>query len=397
MNAPPPHVRYRDLAAFYLRFSLQAFGGPVAHLAMAEDEMVTRRGWLTREHFLDLIAATNLIPGPNSTEVMIHVGFVLRGIPGAVLAGVCFITPAALVSLLLALVYIAYGMLPQVEAAMWGIQPVIVAIILVAAYRLARSALKNPRLWVVSGISLALVGLTELPEVVVLLGMGVIYAALIWLQTAPLMAMLWIGGLPALTRAAEAAANAANATLGGLFAYFLGVGATLFGSGYLLISYMETGLVRELGWLTQSQLLAAISIGQFTPGPVLTTATVTGAMILGVPGAIAATIAIFLPSFVFVIVTAPLIPRMRRSRTMGAFLDGVNAAVIAAIVVTVARLAGEAFSPLTPGAALTIGPVSLIAAALALISAVALVRYRVNATWLLLLGAGVGLLVSAAS
>lgn len=396
MNAPPPSVRYRDLAVFYLRFSLQAFGGPVAHLAMAEDEMVARRRWLTREHFLDLIAATNLIPGPNSTEVMIHVGFVLRGIPGAVLAGVCFITPAALVSLLLALVYIAYGTLPQVEAAMWGIQPVIVTIILIAAYRLAPSALKNRRLWALSGLSLALVGLTDLPEVIVLLGAGVVYAAYVRLQTAPVTALLWIGGLPAVARAAEAAANTASATLGGLFAYFFGVGATLFGSGYLLISYMETGLVRELGWLTQSQLLAAISIGQFTPGPVLTTATVTGAMILGVPGAIIATIAIFLPSFVFVIATAPLIPRMRRSRTMGAFLDGVNAAVIAAIIATVARLAGTAFGPLTPTAPLALGPVSLIALALAAVSAAALVRYRLNATWLLLLGAAVGLLVSAA-
>jgi chromate transporter len=385
---PVPPVAYRTLALFFLRFSLQAFGGPVAHIAMGEDEIVTRRGWLTRAHYLDLVAATNLIPGPNSTEVMIHVGYVLRGIPGAVLAGACFITPAALLSLALALLYIAYGTLPSVEAALWGIQPVIVAIILVAAWRLGRSALKTGLLWALGAVSLVLIAFGGLPELAVLLGAGVVYALFVRLRAAPTAALLLIGGLPAL---APAAAGAASATLGGLFVYFLGVGATLFGSGYLLVTYLENGLVRDLGWLTQSQLLAAISIGQFTPGPVLTTATVAGAMILGVPGAVVATVAIFLPAFVLVIITAPFIPRMRRSNTMGAFLDGINAAVIAAIVVTVARLAGTAFAPQTEGAFLVVGPFSLIALAIGAVSLIALIRFRVNATWLLLFGIGVGL------
>ncbi|MFN8377913.1 MAG: chromate efflux transporter [Anaerolineae bacterium] len=394
-DSPTPIVSYRTLALFFLRFSLQAFGGPVAHISMAEDELVTRRKWLTREHYLDLVAATNLIPGPNSTEVMIHVGFILRGIPGAVLAGACFITPAALLSLALALIYITYGTLPQIEAALWGIQPVIVAIILVAAYRLARSALRTGPMWVLGAVSLLLIVVTPVPELFILLGAGVAYALFVRLRTAPTALFLIGGALPALVHAVDTTSAAVTPTMGGLFAFFFGVGATLFGSGYLLVTYLENGLVRQLGWLTQDQLLAAITIGQFTPGPVLTTATVTGTMILGIPGAIVATIAIFLPAFVLVIVTAPLIPRMRRNRTMGAFLDGINAAVIAAILVTVVRLAGTAFAPLTPTAPLMIGPFSGIALLLGLLSLVALIRYRLNATFLLLLGAGVGLLAGA--
>ena len=395
--SPASLVRYRDLARFFLRFSLTAFGGPVAHIAMGEDEIVTRRNWLSRDHYLDLIAATNLIPGPNSTEVMIHVGYVLRGMPGAILAGACFIGPTALLSFLLALAYITYGTLPSVEAAFWGIQPVIIAIILVAAWRLARSALKTGGLWALGGVSLAIIAVTDIPDVAVLIGAGITYALVIRLRAAPTAGLLVLSGLPAFIRAAETATAAVAPTLGSLFVYFLGVGATLFGSGYLLVTYLENGLVRDLGWLTQDQLLAAITIGQFTPGPVLTTATVVGTMLLGLPGAIVATIAIFLPAFVLVIVTAPLIPRMRRSRTMGAFLDGINAAVIPAILVTVARLAGTAFAPFTHATPLTIGPFSLIALAIAAISLVALVRYRINATWLLLFGVGAGVLVSLVS
>ncbi len=397
MNPPQNLVSYAELARFFLRFSLQAFGGPAAHIAMGEDEIVTRRGWLTREHFLDLVAATNLIPGPNSTEVMIHTGFVLRGIPGAVVAGACFITPSALLSLTLAVIYVEFGALPRVEAAFWGIQPVIVTIILIAAYRLAPSALKNVPLWALFGVSLLLIAFSSIPELFVLLGAGVAYAAFVRLRTASTTTLLFVASLPALVRAAESAVNGASATLGGLFVYFLGVGATLFGSGYLLVSYLEAGLVRDLGWLTQSQLLAAISIGQFTPGPVLTTATVAGYMIAGVPGAFVSTIAIFLPAFVLVILSAPLIPRMRRSRTMSAFLNGINAAVIAAILVTVLRLAGTAFTPLTPATPLAVGPLSLIALAIGLLSALAQVRYRVNTTFLLLAGAAIGLLAHLAS
>ncbi len=380
-------VSYRELARLFLRLSIGAFGGPVAHIAMAEDEVVTRRGWLTRDHYLDLIAATNLIPGPNSTEVMIHVGYTMRGIPGALLSGACFIGPSFLLTLALAVLYKAGGALPQVDAALAGITPVILAIILVAAYRLGPSALKSPALWIVFGLALLAVGLLAVPEVIAILGSGVVYT--IYQQArrgggASGLALL----LPLLAAPLAQAVEAARVTPLDLFWYFLKIGSVLFGSGYVLITYIQRDLVSSFGWLTNRQLLDAIAIGQITPGPVSTTAAVVGYLLADIPGAVAATLGIFLPPFVLVILTAPLIPKLRRNAVAGAFLSGVNAGVMAAILATVIVLAGSALR--TPS-----GAISAISVVLFALTLAGLIRFRINATWLILIGGLVGLAFSA--
>lgn len=379
-STPVVKVSLWELARLFLRLSVLAFGGPVAHIALAEDEVVNRRKWLTREHYLDLVAATNLIPGPNSTEVMIHVGHVTRGIPGAIVAGFCFISPAFIITLVLAVLYVQSGSIPQINALLWGIKPVMIAIITNAGYRLLQTALKTADLWLLFGLSLIGIVLLNQAEVIVMLAAGVLYAAYKNVRSTPsflLLPFYAFGGGNLQTIAP---------TLFDIFWYFLRIGSVLFGSGYLLVAYIQQDLVAGLGWLTPQQVLDAIAIGQATPGPVFTTATVVGYIVAGFPGAIVATIGIFLPAFVLVILTAPLIPRMRQSKITSAFLSGVNAGVIAAILVTLVELANVALR--TPNG-LTFSPVAI---ALAVIALVALVHWKINATWLIVAGALIGLI-----
>lgn len=394
-----PSVTYGDLIRLFLKLSLTAFGGPIAHIAMAEDEIVVRRGWMTRDHFLDLVAATNLIPGPNSTEVMIHVGYVTKGIPGALLAGACFIGPAFLLTLALAVLYSSTGQIPQIEAILWGIKPVIVAIIAQAGYRLAITALKNRALWILLIVSLAVVLFTPVPEVIVMIAAGVVYglyvtgfggtvaAMVAFLNPHPVPLSLMARGNTLFTSTLSLV-QAAPASLWDIFFYFLKIGSVLFGSGYVLISYIQQDVVNGFGWLTGRQLLDAVAIGQLTPGPVSTTVAVVGYIIAGLAGAIAATMGIFLPSFVLVILTAPLIPKMRQSKFLGGFLSGVNAGVIAAILVTLIELTGAALRTLDGS---TWSPVAIL---LALVALALLIRYKTNATWLILMGGVVGLVAS---
>jgi chromate transporter len=382
-SSETPRVAYGTLARVFIRLSLTAFGGPAAHIAIAEEEIVTRRRWLTREHYLDLIAATNLIPGPNSTEVMIHVGYLLRGIPGAVLAGACFIVPPSLLSLALAVLYVGGGSLPQIASVLAGIKPVIVAIIAGVGYRLLRTALRKTGLWVLFGLSILVIVFSDVPEVLVMLGAGLLYALVQTGGTRRLLAGasgLALAYLPPLA----AAPTAATAGIWDIFWYFLKIGSVLFGSGYVLIAYIQQDLVNNFGWLTGQQLLDSIAIGQMTPGPLSTTVTVVGYIVAGVPGAIIGTFGFFLPSFVLVILTAPLIPRMRRSPFLSAFLSGINAGVIAAILVTLVDLANAALR--APD-----GGWSPAASLLALAALLMLLRFRVSATWLILLGGLVGL------
>jgi chromate transporter len=400
MNTSSP-VAYAELARLFLRLSLTAFGGPVAHIALAEDEIVTRRKWLTRDYFLDLVAAANLIPGPNSTETMIHVGYTLRGIPGAVLTGACFIIPAFLLTLALSALYVSTGSIPQVNAVLWGIKPVIVAIIANVAYRLVLTALKSPALWLVFGLSMLALVVFNVPEVIVMLAAGVVYALYRWWgRNNPAMALLlFLPVLNLVTRPAVSVfplpilalqiAETVRVGLWDIFFYFLRIGSVLFGSGYVLIAYIQQDLVDTFHWLTSRQLLDAIAIGQSTPGPVLTTSTVVGYIIAGLPGAVVATLGIFLPSFVLVILTAPLIPRMRKSHVMGAFLTGVNAGVVAAILVTLVDLTQAALR--TPDGA----AISPLAVALAVVALALLVRTKINATWLIVAGGMVGLVAGA--
>ena len=386
-------VSYAELARLFARLSAVAFGGPIAHLALIEDEVVTRRKWITREHFLDVVAATNLIPGPNSTETMIHIGYTMRGIPGALVAGFCFITPAFLITLALAVLYVSSGTIPEMEALLWGIKPVIISVILVAAYRLVPTALKNRLLWLTAIAAGAVIALFDLPEALVMIGAGIVYAVIKVgaLGGGGFTGLLLIAVQPSVQIAAQVA-EGARAGLWEIFAYFVKVGSVLFGSGYVLVTFLQRDLVEGFGWLSAREMLDAIAIGQLTPGPVLTATTVVGYILAGLPGAVLATVGVFLPSFVLVILTAPLIPRMRRSRWMGAFLSGVNAAVVAAIVVTVVGLIGEALRPLN-GADVSVGGVSLLALLLAVGALIALIRWCLNATWVIVAGGAIGLLL----
>ena len=388
MKAASPGLA--ELARVFLRLSVTAFGGPVAHIALAEEELVRRRGWLTREHYLDLIAAANLIPGPNSTEVMIHVGYSVRGARGALVSGACFIGPAFLLTLALSALYVRSGALPEVAAVFRGIQPVMVGVIAGAGWRLLHSALQGRALWALSSACAAALAITELPQVVVMALAGLLHVLWQWrgkwrLPGAGAIGAL-LSGLPAQADGLTLAAAAPGATE--LFLYFLRIGAILFGSGYLLVAYIQQDLVSSYGWLGGQQLLDAIAIGQTTPGPVLTTATAIGAMVAGLPGALTATLGIFLPSFVFVLLSAPHIPRLRQSRAVRDFLGGVHAAVVAAILVTLLSLARGALSD--GGGGLWLPGAALCGAALA-----GLLRWRVNATWLIAGGGLAGLALGA--
>lgn len=335
-------ARLREVAAVFLKLGLTAFGGPAVHIALMEEELVVRRGWLDRERYLDLVGATNVIPGPNSTEVAIHLGFLRAGWPGLIVAGVCFILPAALLITLLAAFYVRYGALPAIQPFLRGIEPAVLAILLIAVWRLGRAAIKNAALVVVGLLvfAAALAGVGELPA---LFGGGLL--GMLWLRAggakpakaASVLLLLGAGGMAC---AAGGAAQAQVVPLGALGLFFLKIGSLLYGSGYVLIAFLEGGLVQGHGWLTRAQLLDAIAAGQFTPGPLFTTATFIGYVLAGVPGALVATVAIFLPAFVFVAILGPVLPRLRRVAGVAAFLDAVNVsaiALMAAVALTLAR------------------------------------------------------------
>jgi chromate transporter len=366
-----------EVGLYFLRLGFTAFGGPAAHIAMMEEDVVRRRGWLSHEEFLDMLGATNLIPGPNSTEMAIHIGLVRAGWPGLALAGACFIVPAAAVTLAFAWAYARYGALPQAQAVLYGIKPVIIAVVAQALWGLARTAVKNRFLAALTAAATA-ASFLGVNEMIVLLGGGVL-AVLAAESSRPGGKRLLSFAAP-LGLSAPAGTALAGAPFGllSLFLFFLKVGAVLFGSGYVLLAFLQSSLVERWHWLTQSQLLDAVAVGQFTPGPVFTTATFIGYLLGGVRGAFVATLGIFLPSFVFVAASGPLIPRLRRSPAAGAFLDGVNAASLALMLV-VACLLGRS--------ALIDAPTCLLAAA----SALLLIRARVNSAWLVLGGALLGL------
>jgi len=382
---PPESSRgreLRELALLFLRLGATAFGGPAVHIAMMEEEVVRRRRWLAREEFLDLLGATNLIPGPNSTEMAIHVGHRRAGGAGLVVAGTCFILPAFLIVLAIAWAYVRFRTLPAANALLYGVKPVIIAIVLQALWRLARSAVKNGLLAAL-GLLTAAAAAFGANEIALLLGAGALMAMLSATRgegSERSLALLLGAGAPA---AGFAATTSVSVNLGVLFLSFLKIGAVLFGSGYVLLAFLRADFVERLGWLSETQLLDAIAVGQATPGPVFTTATFVGYVLAGVPGAIAATVGIFLPAFVFVAASGPLVPRLRRSAVAGAFLDGVNVAAVALIAVVTWQLAR---------AAIVDGP-SLV---LAVASALLLFGFGASSTLLMLAGGLAGLALSAA-
>ncbi|MBA4378413.1 MAG: chromate transporter [Gemmatimonas sp.] len=376
----------RELASLFLRLGALSFGGPAAHNALMRTEVVHKRGWLTDAEFLDLMGATNLIPGPNSTELAIHIGHRRAGRAGLLVAGACFILPAVLITLAFAWAYVRFGALPRVAALLDGVKPVIVAVVVHALWGMSRSALKRPRPVVLAAASLVAV-LAGVNELLVLAGAGL--AALATRLSSPGRPpgalLLGLGGflaaasrLPAAAVAGAAELAARPFALPSLFLFFLKVGSVLFGSGYVLIAFLRADLVDRWRWLTESQLLDAVAVGQVTPGPLFSTATFIGYLLGGVPGAVLATLGIFLPAFVFVALSGPLVPRLRRSPTAGAFLDGVVAASLA-LMAAVSWQIGRSAVRDAPSAVLA-------AVALAL-----LVRTRVGSLWLVLGGGLAGL------
>jgi len=356
-----------------LRLGATAFGGPAAHIAMMKAEVVDRRRWLSEERFLDLLGATNLIPGPNSTEMAIHIGWDRRRWPGLAVAGVSFIVPAMLLTGAIGWAYVTFGTLPQAGWLLYGVKPVILGVILQAIWGLAPKAARTPPLRLLGALAAGLSAL-GVNELVVLLGAGAVAVA-----TAGRKARSSLGAAPqAIPLAFGVAAAAVTApSAGALFGVFFKIGSVLFGSGYVLLAFLRADLVQRLGWLTEAQLIDAIAVGQVTPGPVFTTATFIGYVLAGPSGALAATLGIFLPAFLFVALSGPLVPKLRASPTASAFLDGVNVASLALMVVVTVQL----------GAAALLDAVSVGSA---LLSALLLVRFRVNATWLVLGGAAVG-------
>ncbi len=379
----------RELAAFFLRLGLTAFGGPAAHIAIMEDELVRRRGWLSREKFLDLLGASNLIPGPSSSELAIHIGYQRAGFAGLLVAGTCFILPAFAMVSAFAWAYVHFGHLPAISALLYGVKPVVIAVILQALWGLSRTAVKTKLLAAVGLIAtvLAYVGLHPL-LLLLIAGLAMTLTKVDFHRAgitslapplAPRLALARFMQAPRAWLAAVAASIATPVTLSSLFLVFLKIGAVVFGSGYVLLAFLRADLVVHRGWLTDSQLIDAVAVGQVTPGPVFTTATFIGYLLGGMKGATVATVGIFLPAFVLVAISGPLVFGIRKSKIAGAFLDGVNVASLALMAVVSWQLARASI-------------INIETAVLAVVSLVALLRFRVNSAWLVLGGAIVGIL-----
>lgn len=377
------HVSLPSLALLFLRLGATSFGGPAAHIALMEDEFVRRRKWISREEFLDLVGAANLIPGPNSTEVAMHVGLKRGGWIGFILAGICFILPAFLIVAGCGWIYTRYGALPQASGLLAGVKPIIIAVVAQALWGFGKTALKTRLLQAVAFATFC-ANLAGFHELAALFVAGAV-TALIAIK--PPKSTVRATGAVSL---AAGMTGAASASIGGgvsasavtfgltpLFLFFLKVGAVLYGSGYVLLAFLRADLVERFGWLTEAQLLDAVAVGQMTPGPVFTTATFIGYVLGGPAGSVVATIGIFLPAFFFVAISAPLIPRIRRSATAGAFLDGVNAGSLALMAVVALYLARPVAGAWIP-------------ALMAVVSGVLLIRYRVNSSWLVVAGALLG-------
>ncbi|MGA2980097.1 MAG: chromate efflux transporter [Terriglobales bacterium] len=366
-----------QIAQVFLKLGTIAFGGPAAHLAMMEEEFVRRRQWITHAEFLDRLATANLIPGPSSTEVAIFVGQLKRGWRGLIVAGCCFIIPAAAIVSVIAWAYVRFGSLPKAEGILWAIKPAVVAIVIQALGKLARTGVRTPRLAMIAALATGL-SLVRVSPILVLLFAGLVSAAALAMKNR----LLGTGvlGFPKVVAGAMAVAAVGAAFpvgMGRLFFSFLKVGSVVFGSGYVLLAFLQTEFVQHLHWLTDKQLIDAVAVGQFTPGPLFTTATFIGYVVAGWAGAVVATVGIFLPGFVLVAVSGPLIPRLRKSAVAAAALDGVVAGSLALMAVVTWQLGRASIADRTT---LVVFGVSLIA----------LLRFRVNSAWLIAGAAVVG-------
>jgi chromate transporter len=383
----------KELALFFLRLGVTAFGGPAAHIAIMEDELVRRRKWLSREKFLDLLGASSLIPGPSSSELAIHIGYLRAGWTGLLIGGACFISPAAIMVGIIAWAYVRFGHLPAIAALLYGVKPVVIAVIAQALWGLGRTAVKS-RVLAFAGVLCVALSFAQVNVLLILFGTGAILAGMQALSRnrtgnrkaagALTLMSVWRGVRAGLARIFPwAGATGAATVIPGmwpLFLVFLKIGSIVFGSGYVLLAFLRADLVAHRAWVTDAQLVDAVAIGQVTPGPVFTTATFLGYLLRGPVGALAATVGIFLPAFILVAVSGPLIPLIRRSATAGAFLDGVNVASLALMAAVSYQLGRAAI-------------VDWVTIALAIASAVLLLRFRINSAWLVLGGAILGIAV----
>jgi chromate transporter len=383
----PLRARLVEVALLFLRLGVTAFGGPAAHIAMMETEVVRKRRWITPERFLDLMGAANLIPGPSSSELAIFIGYERAGAAGLVAAGLCFVLPAALLTGGIAWGYVRFEALPQVGGLLYGVKPVVIAIVVQALWRLAPKAAGKS--WWLAGLGVLACAAAALgvEALAVMLGAGALSAIVFATRRkpagdagprspSPLVALGASGGASA--TAAAVSATAAPAGLAAIFLVFLKLGAVVFGSGYVLLAFLRADLVERLHWMTEAQLLDAVAVGQVTPGPVFTTATFLGYLLGGGWGAAVATVGIFLPAFALVGAIRPLVARLRASPGAASFLDGVNVASLALMAVVTVQLGRTALVDV---------PTIAVAGA----SALLLVRFGVNATWLVAAGAIVGL------
>jgi len=378
MKNQKPDTRVGEVAGLFLKLGTIAFGGPAAHIAMMHDEVCRRRGWVSEQRFLDLLGAANLIPGPSSTEMAIYLGYERAGWKGLIAGGVCFILPAMLIVLTLSWFYVQFGSTPQAVYLLYGIKPVVVAIIVQAVWGLLKNAFKGPLLAAV-GMLVLILYLGGGSAVALIFGSGlfVMCAKNLWrIRRGMHMGIALIPGLG--LPVSQVAGIPVQFSYTGLFFIFLKIGSVVFGSGYVLLAFLRNDFVHRLGWLTDQQVLDAVAIGQFTPGPVFTTATFIGFILGGFHGALLATVAIFLPSFLFVAAVFPLVGILRRSQWASAFLDGVNSGALG----------------LMAGVTLQLGKAALMdwfTLSLALLSALALFRFKINSAWLVLAGGVMGL------
>jgi chromate transporter len=368
--------RLGEIAAAFLRLGFIAFGGAVAHIAIMEEEFVRRRKWLTREEFVDRVGAVNLLPGPSSTEMTIYLGYVRGGFAGLVVAGASFILPSALMMVTFAWIYLRYGSLPQIAGVLWGVKPVVVVLIAQAVWSLGKTVLNSRELMVIAAIVLGLAA-KKVSTLPLLIGTGVAWIVADRFGQKAGGSQAAIGAVSG-AGTAVTVVTAAAATIGGVFFYFLKIGALLFGSGYVLLAVLREDLVTRLHWVSESQLMDAVAVSQATPGPFFTVATFLGYVLSGWKGACLATVGMFVPAFVYVAATANFLPRLRKSPTASAFLDGVNTAAVALMAFVGFQFARQ--SVMSP-----------LAAAIAVASAVLAFRYKVNSAWLILGGAVVGL------
>ena len=396
-NLPSPEKKQRlvELATVFFRLGTVAFGGPAAHIAMMDDEVVKRRRWMSRENLLDLMGVTNLLPGPNSTELAIHIGYERAGWAGLFVAGSCFIFPALVLVWLLAAVYVRYQTVPEVGWLLYGIKPVIIAVVLRALWKLGKKAAKDA-VTTAFGIGAIAAYFAGMNEILMLLLSGLLVMLIKnWLSRGrtvggfllplsgsfigSIFSRLSVTGTLAQAGGVTGSAAATTVSVGwvSVFLFFLKIGAVLYGSGYVLLAFLQRDLVEQQQWLTSQELLDAVAIGQITPGPVLTTATFVGYVVAGHAGAIAGTVGIFLPAFLLVGLVNPWVPKLRQSPWAGAFLDGVNAAslgLMAGVTYVLAR------------AAVVDWPTLVLAG----VSAIAVFRFKVNPAWLVLAGGALG-------